>query len=98
MENSKMLIDPEPLKQQVQDCINRCYRFGIDSVGPLAMFLDYIKDAPRIEAKEVIHATWMSYLDGDDIMPDIYYKCSNCGSRGHRQKWHYCPSCSATMD
>lgn len=57
-----------------------------------------ILDAPTVEAKPVVHGSWMSYLDGDHIMPDVYYKCNKCGSRGHEIKWHYCPSCGAKMD
>ena len=107
MENSKMLIDPEPLKQQVQDCINRCYRFGIDSVGPLAMFLDYIKEAPRIEAKEVAHAKWK--LDRyatewtcSNCEGEMLYKVTTYGGGQYHDIDNifapYCPHCGAKMD
>lgn len=108
MENSKMLIDPVPLEKQVQDCINQCYKLRIDSVGPLAMFLDYIKEAPLIEAKEVQHGQWIvnvEYNNGEKISAT----CSHCKVRGevrtHRNEWGiwhidspYCPNCGAKMD
>lgn len=53
---------------------------------------------PRVDAKEVVHGRWISYLDGEHIMPDVYFKCNRCGSRGHRLRWHYCPNCGAKMD
>ena len=42
----------------------------------------------ELELKEK-HGHWE--WDGD-------YICSNCGERGHRNKWNYCPNCGAKMD
>lgn len=95
-----MLIDPELLKKQIQDCISQCYRLRIDSVGPLTMFLDYIKDAPRIEAKEVIHGRWnekqepISWCE-DDV--EVFFECSICGIYSPGET-NYCPNCGAKMD
>ncbi len=61
-------------------------------------FLDKAKDAPTVDAVEVVHGQWISYLDGENIMPERYYRCNMCGSRGHDIRWHYCPSCGAKMD
>lgn len=92
-----MLIDPVPLEKQVQDCINQCYKLRIDSVGPLAMFLDYIKEAPRIEANEVIHARWLAQVDNPNELPR--YKCSNCEDFVQAgDDRNYCLSCNAKMD
>lgn len=57
-----------------------------------------INQFPGVEAKPVVHATWFSYLDGDHIEPDVYFKCSKCGSMGHRLRWRYCPSCGSRME
>lgn len=53
---------------------------------------------PTVNAVEVVHGRWISYLDGDSIMPDRYYRCSECCDRGWRRKWPYCPNCGAKMD
>ena len=44
---------------------------------------------PTVDAEPVRHGHWK--WDGD-------YICSNCGERGHRNKWNYCPNCGAKMD
>lgn len=38
---------------------------------------------------------WISYLDGDSIMPERYYRCSRCG-RTADKKEPYC-HCGAKM-
>ena len=48
-----------------------------------------IIDAPTVDAVEVVHGRWISYLDGDSIMPDRYYRCSECCDRGWGRKWPY---------
>ena len=51
---------------------------------------------PTIEAEPVRHGRWISFLDGDHIMPERYYRCSECG-RIERRKEPYC-HCGAKMD
>ena len=51
---------------------------------------------PTIEAEPVRHGRWTSFLDGDHIMPERYYKCSRCGRVEYRQE-PYC-HCGAKMD
>lgn len=53
---------------------------------------------PAVDAVKVVHGRWISYLDGESIMPDRYYRCSECCDRGWRRKWPYCPNCGAKMD
>lgn len=43
----------------------------------------------------VRHGRWISFLDGDHIMPERYYRCSECG-RIERRKEPYC-HCGAKM-
>ena len=44
----------------------------------------------------VVHGRWISYLDGDHIMPERYYRCSRCG-RVESSRQPYC-HCGAKMD
>ena len=60
--------------------------------------VETVDNAPIVDTVEVVHGLWISYLDGEHIMPDVYFKCNRCGSRGHRLRWPYCPNCGAKMD
>ena len=31
------------------------------------------------DGRLVVHGRWISFLDGDHIMPERYYRCSRCG-------------------
>ena len=53
--------------------------------------------ASAADVVEVRHGHWISYLDGDHIMPERYYQCSECGSRGYTRLYPYC-NCGAKMD
>ena len=44
----------------------------------------------------VVHGRWISFLDGDHIMPERYYRCSRCG-RVESRRQPYC-HCGAKMD
>lgn len=52
------------------------------------------KDANVVEVR---HGRWISYLDGEHIMPERYYQCSECGRRGYTKMHPYC-NCGAKMD
>lgn len=43
------------------------------------------------------HGYWISYLDGEHIIPERYYQCSECGRRGYTKMHPYC-NCGAKMD
>lgn len=62
--------------------------------------LDCLKAAViRISAADVapvVHGRWISFLDGDHIMPERYYRCSRCG-RVESRLQPYC-HCGAKMD
>ncbi len=56
----------------------------------------YIEALPAADVAPVVYGRWISFLDGDHIMPERYYRCSRCGrveSRGQP----YC-HCGAKMD
>lgn len=57
-----------------------------------------LSDFPVVDIVEVPHGRWISYLDGDSIMPERYYRCSECCDRGWRREWPYCPNCGAKMN
>lgn len=52
---------------------------------------------PAADVAEVRYGKWISYLDGDHIMPERYYQCSECGRRGYTRMHPYC-NCGAKMD
>lgn len=55
-----------------------------------------IKNMPAADVAEVVHGWWISFLDGDHIMPERYYRCSRCG-RVESRRQPYC-HCGAKMD
>nr|DAH76900.1 MAG TPA: DNA-directed RNA polymerase [Caudoviricetes sp.] len=52
--------------------------------------------APAADVVSVVHGRWISFLDGDHIMPERYYRCSRCG-RVESRRQPYC-HCGAKMD
>lgn len=58
-----------------------------------AMLADSI---PAADVAPVVHGRWISFLDGDHIMPERYYRCSRCG-RVESRCQPYC-HCGAKMD
>ena len=70
-------------------------------------FLDKAKDAPTVDAVEVVHAKWNDYhfIKADcprNGFPSV--KCSHCDIvfcdiiNVHSFMYHYCPNCGAKMD
>ena len=55
-----------------------------------------IRRMPAADVAEVVHRRWISFLDGDHIMPERYYRCSRCG-RVESRRQPYC-HCGAKMD
>ena len=51
---------------------------------------------PAADVAPVAHGRWISFLDGDHIMPERYYRCSRCG-RVESSRQPYC-HCGAKMD
>lgn len=63
------------------------------SVDTVMMLLAQV---PAADVAPVRHGRWISFLDGDHIMPERYYRCSRCGRVESRQQ-PYC-HCGAKMD
>jgi hypothetical protein len=56
----------------------------------------YIEALPAADVAPVVRGQWISFLDGDHIMPERYYRCSRCG-RVESRCQPYC-HCGAKMD
>lgn len=59
-------------------------------------YTERIKALPAADIAPVVHGRWISFLDGDHIMPERYYRCSRCG-RVESRRQPYC-HCGAKMD
>lgn len=55
-----------------------------------------LASVPAAGVVPVVHGKWISFLDGDHIMPERYYRCSRCG-RVESRRQPYC-HCGAKMD
>lgn len=60
----------------------------------LILLEKFIKAAPTVEAKPVVHAHWEIEYDDDDNIKKCY--CSNCGVGC--EPMNYCGFCGAQMD
>lgn len=58
--------------------------------------IDALENIPAADVAPVVYARWVSFLDGDHIMPERYYRCSRCG-RVESRRQPYC-HCGAKMD
>lgn len=67
-------------------------------------YMNYIYDAPRVDAKPVVHGRWFSTIvmakrtcieDKFDRYQPI--TCSICEEPAYK-KYNYCPNCGAKMD
>lgn len=61
-----------------------------------AMAMEIVASPPAADVAPVVHGRWISFLDGDHIMPERYYRCSRCG-RAESRLQPYC-HCGAKMD
>lgn len=48
-----------------------------------------VNPARPADVAPVVHGRWISFLDGDHIMPERYYRCSRCG-RVESRRQPYC--------
>lgn len=71
----------------------------VDDVHGCGLLEDVICEVDAQTAANVapvVHGRWISFLDGDRIMPERYYRCSRCG-RVESRRQPYC-HCGAKMD
>ena len=62
----------------------------------VSRLFDKLAKVPAADVPEVVHRRWISFLDGDHIMPERYYRCSRYG-RVESRRQPYC-HCGAKMD
>lgn len=80
------------------------WKNGEMNIGFSSYKLDYVRrwlneefEVKRnVDVVPVVHGKWISFLDGDHIMPERYYRCSRCG-RVESRRQPYC-HCGAKMD
>lgn len=70
--------------------VSPMYRRGYDDCVATVL------NATTADVVPVVHGWWISFLDGDHIMPERYYRCSRCG-RIESRRQPYC-HCGAKMD
>mgnify|MGYP003309411648 CR=1 FL=1 len=96
MTNEKRLIDANALEDDLK-C--KPIRFLTDKY----MMRELIKDAPTVDAVEVVHGEWVC-KDLDNFRK-VEVKCSECGWIGIENydsyvdpsDFNYCPNCGADM-
>ena len=57
---------------------------------------EIIENVPAADVVPVVHGKWISFLDGDHIVLQWFYRCSHCG-RVESRRHPYC-HCGAKMD
>lgn len=83
------LIDAEAFAKKVYRAWDLWEKKGNDGFVFSDIITPILISMTTVDAEPVRHGHWE--WDGDFI-------CSNCGERGHRNKWNYCPNCGARMD
>lgn len=87
-------IDREAALDAITDLAGKVStRSAYEAVWKSARVLEKI---PTADVVPVVHGWWISFLDGDHIMPERYYRCSRCG-RVESRRQPYC-HCGAKMD
>ena len=99
--NEKRLIDANALMAEVNRTAEitkrRREQFSLRNL------IMCIKNAPTVDAVEVVHGWWTTVED--DWTLDTIYKCSVCKEEfvtidgtPAENLWNYCPNCGAKMD
>ena len=102
---AERLIYAEALKTKIQILLCEVQKHGFtppEQIVNLGLLLQYIDNAPTIEAKPVVHAHWVTDFDFDpEEEQELYfYFCSKCKKElfGDKEDFKYCPYCGAQMD
>lgn len=94
------LIDAEALKTKILILLCEVQKHGFtppEQIVNLGLLLQYIDNAPTIEAKPIVHAHWDEVSGGRTT-------CTNCGNYplydyfGRLKFSDICPHCGALMD
>lgn len=94
-------IKREATIKAIVDSRNRYYnsasnQYLVGRCDGLDIAAGLLRVAPAADVAPVVHGRWISFLDGDHIMPERYYRCSRCG-RVESRLQPYC-HCGAKMD
>lgn len=94
-------IKREATIKAIVDSRNRYYnsasnQYLVGRCDGLDIAAGLLRVAPAADVAPVVHGRWISFLDGDHIMPERYYRCSRCG-RVESRCQPYC-HCGAKMD
>lgn len=100
MTREEAIVQIHGLKKYCEDMADSdesgSYVFDLD-VQALDLALAALRPVSREQVEKVWRGEWIAYLDGEYIMPERYYSCSKCGSRGHLSKRNFCDFCGAPM-
>lgn len=88
------VLQPEQVLQLIDNAISST---DPAHIGPLVKLRSDFMELKTHDAMPVTYGHWIEYLDGEGIMPDVYYQCSVCGARGFSHKHQACPRCTAIM-
>ena len=93
------LIDADALTERLNEYANDDWNVSLGGVFTDAVdtCLDFVENAPTIEAVPVVEAEWIS--TGDAELDNIYsgYKCSACGYMICGNAPNFCGGCGAKM-
>lgn len=100
------LIDAEALKIKTQKIKAEALEHGFAPESVCGdILLNFLDNAPTIEAKPIVHAHWEKGCD-DEYIVIPWWTCSHCGKGALTKKetiydqvlTDYCPYCGAQMD
>ena len=78
--------------------VRKCSTKQCGDIGQaIDLAISALRPVSREKVEKAWRGEWISYLDGEHIMPERYYSCSKCGDRGYTSKRNFCDSCGAPM-
>ena len=95
------LIDADALTERLNEYANDDWNVSLGEVFTDAVdtCLDFVENAPTIEAVPVVHGEWENVGDNEE---DLCFRCTNCNTEfsceiNMRQFAKHCPNCGADM-
>ena len=108
MASEKWLIDANVLLQEVDSLTTlignpkfdtKRYWHNTGFNGGIVAAKRSIKDAPTVEAVEVVHGRWEPRTDVIGFVRcSVCHDCNIYDDWPDGKKWNYCPNCGAKMD
>ena len=98
MEKERKLIYADSLREAEEHVFFVGGRGGKTKTLLDSMIDRLIKDAPPVDAVEVVHGRWIP-VPSSDMMTGKAYKCSECNKMRYGSFMpNYCQNCGAKMD